>query len=84
MTGAEVRDLIVSLTDALAWPAFSLIALLILKLFLWKLGSLLETIRYKGLELNFTRTVQDAAERVSMAEASWATGAVDVQGQGPR
>ena len=45
MTGAEVRDLIVSLTDSLAWPTFALIALLILKPFLWKLGSLLETIR---------------------------------------
>ena len=62
MTGAEVRDLIGSLTDSLAWPAFALIALLILKPFLWKLGSLLETIRYKGLELNFRRTVQEAAE----------------------
>ena len=63
MTGEEIRDLIVSLTDSLAWPAFALVALLILKPFLWKLGSLLETIRYKGLELNFRRTVQDAAER---------------------
>ena len=30
---------------------------------MWKLGSVLETIRYKDLELNFRRTVQDAAER---------------------
>ena len=63
MTGEEIRDLIVSLTDSLAWPTFALVALLILKPLLWKLGSLLETIRYKGLELNFRRTVQDAAER---------------------
>ena len=63
MTGAEVRDLIVSLTDSLAWPAFAVIALFVLRPFLWKLGSLIETIRYKGLELNFRRTVQDTAER---------------------
>ena len=60
----EEKIRIVLLTDSLAWPAFALIALLILKPFLWKLGSLLETIRYRGLELNFRRTVQDAAERV--------------------
>ena len=63
MTGAEIRDLIVSLTDSLAWPAFALIAVLVLRPILWKLSSLLETIRYKGLELSFRRTVQDAAER---------------------
>ena len=64
MTGAEIRDLIVSLADSLAWPVFVLIAVLVLKPVLWKLSSLLETVRYKGLELSFRRTVQDAAERV--------------------
>ena len=63
MTGSEVRDLIVSLTDSLAWPTFAVIALLILRPLLWKLGSLIETIRYKGLELNFRQAVQGAAER---------------------
>ena len=63
MTGAEVRDLVVSLIDSLAWPTFALIALLVLRPLLWKLGSLLETIRYKGLELNFRQTVQNAADR---------------------
>ena len=63
MTGAEVRDLIVSLTDSLAWPASAVIALWILRPFLWKLGTLIETIRYKDLELSFRRTVLDAAER---------------------
>ena len=63
MTGAEVRDLIVSLTDSLAWPASAVIALWILRPFLWKLGTLIETIRYKDLELSFRRTVLGAAER---------------------
>ena len=69
MTGAEVRDLIVSLTNSLAWPAFAVIALLMLRPILWKLSSLIETIRYKGLELSFRRTVQDAAEKAEALEA---------------
>ena len=63
MTCAEIRDLIVSLTDSLAWPAFAVFALLILRPLLWRLSSLIETIRYKDLELNFGQTVQDVAER---------------------
>ena len=63
MTGIEVQDLIVSLTNSLAWPAFAVIALLMLRPILLKLSSLIETIKYKGLEMSFRRTVQDAAEK---------------------
>ena len=69
MTGAELRDLIVSLTDSLAWPVFTVIILFMLRPYLSKLSPLIETIRYKGFELNFRRSVLDVADRAELLEA---------------
>ena len=68
MTCTEFGDFIVSLADVLAWPLFATTAFFLLRPQLVKLFSLVETIKYKDLELSFRRTLQDAAERVESLE----------------
>ena len=46
MTGAEFRDLIVSLTFSLVWPVFAVIILLTLRSGQEGLSSLIETAKY--------------------------------------
>ena len=65
MTGVEIRDLIASLIDSLAWPVVVLITLSVLCPHLGTLVSLLSSIRYKDLELVFRRAVQDTTEKAA-------------------
>jgi hypothetical protein len=67
MSGAEVRDLIASLVDSLAWPLFALVIVWILRPNLEKLVSLIRTIRYKGLELDLNESLQEAASGAAEA-----------------
>ena len=68
MTGSEWLDFMVSLTDSLAWPAAAIVALLILEPYLKELISLIETIRFKGLELNLNQSVDNTADKVASLE----------------
>ena len=61
MDGAEVRELIASLVDSLAWPLFALVIVWILRPNLEKLVGLIRTIRYKGLEVDLNQSLQEAA-----------------------
>ena len=65
MPAAEIRDFVVSLTEALAWPAVVLAALLMLRPHLGTLSSLLSSIKYKDLELVFRRAVQHTTEKAA-------------------
>lgn len=67
MSGAETRDLIVSLVDSLAWPLFALVIIWMLRPHLEKLISLTRTIRYKGFELDLNQSVEEAASGASEA-----------------
>ena len=63
LSGAETRDLIVHLADSLAWPLFAFVALWMLRSPLKDLSRLVEKIKYKDLELNFGRTLEETAGR---------------------
>lgn len=69
MTTAEILDLVVDLAGSLAWPAVVLIALLMLRPHLEKLNWL-ETIRYRGLQMDFTRIVEEATEKSEALQAT--------------
>lgn len=59
----EIRDIVVPILDSLAWPAFALIALLLIRPYLNTLINLVESIKYKGVELNFQKAVKEAATK---------------------
>lgn len=75
MTGVDGLDFIVSLANSLAWPAASIVALLILEPYLNKLSSLLEKIKYKDLELIFNQELQKTAKTVESLDTDDDSGA---------
>ena len=75
MTGVDGLEFIVSLADSLAWPAASIVALLILEPYLNKLSSLLEKIKYKDLEFIFDQGLQKTAKRVESLDTDDDSGA---------
>ena len=70
MAGEDLRDFIAYLADALAWPVVVLVVVLILRPYLGTLTSLIATIKYRGVEVNFDRAIQDVAERAESIQST--------------
>lgn len=68
MTVARIFDVVADVVGSLAWPTVVLIALLMLRPHLDKLNWL-ETIRYKGFQMDFKRVVEEATEKGEALEA---------------
>ena len=69
MTALDIRDTILSSIEVLAWPTFGVLVIVLLRPHLLKLISLIETVRYKGLELNFKEVVQEVTEKAESLPA---------------
>ena len=71
MTPSEWIDLVTSVVDSVAWPVCVGILVFLFRSNLRELINLIETVRFRGVELKFRKNVEDVAERASLLRSSW-------------
>ena len=71
MTPSNGLDLIASVVASIAWPMCVGILAWIFRSDLRELINLIETVRFRGVELKFRKSVEDVAERADLLRSSW-------------